>query len=281
MKKHLLASTALLLGAVAFAAPAAADVDVRALVTFDKTVFVDEELVKVKLVFIVVAREFAGGSAAESITVINQRNDNTYNIDLDDRIDVPNGADLTARIDSSITGNTGVTQVNQDVGNGVNQINSLSVAISRNAFFTESLIAVDQRATDGFSRIDGNGPAGRDKQALINNSVNTNVGVTMVNQNTGHGNNQVNAADLALGNNTAVALSEADLGQWNQRNDTDELGATVKVANIVNSVNGNRGVTAVNQTNGNFNNQAFVLSLSGSRGTSTVGSAIPTAGFTN
>jgi len=282
MKKHLLASTALLLGAVVFAAPATADVDVRALVTFDKTVIVDEELTKVKIVTILVTGVFLSGTAAESVTVINQRNDNTVRVDLDLAGVIPNGADLSAIIDTgSIVGNTGITQVNQDVGNNVNQINSVSIALSRNAFFAESMIAVDQRATDGLATTDGNGPAGRDKQALILSSVNGNVGVTMVNQNTGNSNNQVNALDLAIGNNTAVALSEADLGQWNQRNHTDERNATVKIANIVDSVNGNRGVTAVNQSNGNFNNQATVISISGSRGTATVGSAIPTAAFTN
>jgi hypothetical protein len=245
---------------------------------------VDEFLFKDKNVTIVVASPtLVFDTAAESVTVINQRNDdNTLDVNLDFATPPRNGADLSAFIqNNSISFNTGITQVNQDVGNNVNQINSVSAAIGvRNADFTESLIAVDQRVRLNSSILNGNGPACCDKQAWITDSVNLNTGVTMVNQNAGNANNQVNALDLAIGSGAFVALSEADLGQWNQYNTTDERNASTKVGYIINSVNGNRGVTAVNQSTGNFNNQGTVISFAGALGTSNAGAAVPTGAMT-
>jgi hypothetical protein len=271
MRKHLLASASLLLGAVALTAPAAADVFVRADVTLDKDVTVVENLRIFKNVTITVDADFNGNSAAESVTIINQaNNDNVINFTsgtLGNRL----FADLLAQINGSVIGNVGITQVNQDVGNANNQANSVSIAVSvTQAFFAESMIEVEQYTINNTVNTDGtltfvtNG-AHANKAAFINGSILGNVGVTQVNQSTGNANNQLNAIDLGIGANSAVALSEAALGQTNTGNHTDEI-ATVRTSSIVNSVNGNVGITLVNQTSGNMNNQATVISIAGSFG---------------
>jgi hypothetical protein len=58
-----------------------------------------------------------------------------------------------------------------------------------------------------------------------------------------------------------VALAEADLGQETANNDVIEINS-VKLDLILNSVNGNHGITNVNQSAGNMNNQANVVSIS-------------------
>jgi hypothetical protein len=271
MRKHLLASAALLLGAVAFSAPAAADVFVRADVTLDKDTTVVENLRIFKNVTITVDADFTGSSAAESVTIINQAN--TGNVIEFDSGTLGNRllADLLAQITGSVIRNVGITQVNQDVGNANNQANSVSVAVSvTQAFFTESMIEVEQYTTNNRVNTDGTatfviGLAHQNKASFIVNSVIGNVGITQVNQSAGNANNQLNAVDLGIGANSAVALSEAALGQTNSGNRTDEV-ATVRTSSIVNSVNGNIGITSVNQSSGNMNNQATVISIAGSFG---------------
>jgi hypothetical protein len=271
MRKHLLASAALLLGAVAFSAPAAADVFVRADVTLDKDTLVTENLRIRKNVTITVDADFTGSSAAESVTIINQANSGNV-IEFDSGV-LGNRllADLLAQITGSVIGNIGVTQVNQDVGNANNQANSLSVAVSvTQAFFTESMIEVEQYTIGNRVNTDGTatfvvGLGHQNKASIINASIVANVGVTQVNQSSGNANNQLNAVDLGIGANSAVALSEAALGQTNSGNRTDEI-ATVRTSSIVNSVNANIGITSVNQSSGNMNNQATVISIAGSFG---------------
>jgi hypothetical protein len=74
-------------------------------------------------------------------------------------------------------------------------------------------------------------------------------------------NNQINAVALAVGVNAAVALSEADLGQLNSSVEVNETNTT-RAEDITGSVVGNTGITQVNQSNGNLNNQASVVSVS-------------------
>lgn len=270
MRKHLLASAALLLGAVAFAAPAAADVDVTNTVTFDKTVTVTEALTIFKTVTIDVDGIFTGSSAAESVTVINQANDtNTFTYEsgeLGNRLI----ADYLAVINGSVNTNVGITQFNQDVGHNNNQANSVTAAVSFQAFFAESAIEVEQYTTNNLADVDGTAtfvlgfpPEHYNRFANMTDSVNGNLGVTQVNQSAGVMNNQVNAVDFGIGSGSAVALSEASLGQTNMNNQTFDV-ATVRGDLIQNSVNTNHGITSVNQTSGNFNNQGTVISIAGS-----------------
>jgi hypothetical protein len=272
MRKQLLASAALLLGAVAFSAPSSADVFVLATATLDKDTTVTENLRIFKNVTIVVDADFTGNSGAESVSIINQANSGNVVTLISGALGNRLFADLLATIDTSINENVGITQVNQDVGSSNNQANSVNASASATqAFFTESMIEVEQytignvAVTDGTATFAGGNLSHATKAALMSNSVNGNVGITQVNQNAGSVSNQLNAIDLAVGANAAVALSEAALGQTNTGNHVDEI-ATVKVSSMVSSVNANTGITMVNQNSGNMNQQGTVISFAGSFG---------------
>ncbi len=187
---------------------------------------------------------------------------------------------LTAIINGSINGNTGITQFNQDVGNVVNQANVFSIAVvdpaEADTAFTQS--QAHQEQVNQFNSVDATGRLGvgpgpdfeilsPDKQAGIRNSIVGNVGVTQVNQNTGNMNNQDNNLSIALGlsDSAVVALSEADLGQFNVSNTVNEVN-TIKRDVINNSVNFNAGVTMVNQGSGNMNNQDSSVSFAANTG---------------
>ena len=91
MKKQLLASTALALG-MAFAMPAMADVIVTGTTTKDELIVVRETIQEVKTVTIVVARVFEGDSAAQAVSVYNQRNEgNLLRRDIPDEVPTPTG----------------------------------------------------------------------------------------------------------------------------------------------------------------------------------------------
>jgi len=293
MKKTLLVSTALLASALAFSGPARADVSVVANIEFIKDIEVIERSYSLYLVGIVSYNVFRGSSAAESISVTNQRNDENvltwgYFGTGSPRFDPGqrNGGVFVATMLNSVISNVGITQFNQDVGHFTNQANNVSAAINGRAFFAEAVNAVEQQNNDNVSVSDPNnllpitlpvGPGSfATRRANIENSVNSNRGVTMVNQNAGAMSNQFNglslAASLGTGANerNAVALSEADLGQWNIGNRTEESNS-IKVNRIIGSVNNNVGITAVNQNSGNFNNQGTVISIAGATSLGRVG----------
>jgi hypothetical protein len=274
---------------MAFSAPARADVTVDGQAEFVKDIEVWERSYSLYLVGIISFNIFVDSSAAESISVTNQRNDDQVflfdptNPDAeppDTGFIVPNRNNgiYVATISGSITGNAGITQVNQDVGSQVNQANVVSAAVNLTAFFAESHAIVEQQNNNNLVTQEGVLPADLSqlgpnafalRRANIIDSVNGNAGVTQVNQNAGVANNQVNSVSLALSlgsgtglGTTAVAISEADLGQWNIGNKVDELNS-IKVNTIRNSINDNGGITSVNQTSGNMNNQASVISFAG------------------
>jgi hypothetical protein len=287
MKKHLLTSAAMLLGLAALAAPAAADVTVRGYIDKDVDIDVIEVLVKVKAVTITVTRNFTGGqSAAEATGVHDQRTTgNVYRRDcaanvcttttsttdaaLATQFPVGPGG-LVAVVDASFTGNVGLVLWNQDVGVFSNQANIVTAAVTGGrADFAEAYDAADQRTQNNQSFVTGflSGQATPTSPATVSasitNSVKGNVGVTMLNQNAGVASNQYNSLTLAFGlDGSSVALAEADLGQWNTNNFTFSV-ATIRSATISNSIDGNIGVTTVNQNVGNFNNQATKISVSG------------------
>jgi len=273
MRKQLLASAALLLGAVAFSTPSSADVFVLATANLDKDTTVTENLRIFKTITFLVDADFTPvRSAAEAVTIINQANSGNVVTHISGALGNRLFADLLATINDSVRDNRGITQVNQDVGSSNNQANSVNAAASlTQAFFTESMIEVEQYTvgnrtnTDGTATFAGGNLSHATKAALMNNSVVNNIGITQVNQNAGAASNQLNAIDLAIGANAAVALSEAALGQTNTGNHVDEI-ATVKVSSMFNSVNANRGITMVNQNSGNMNNQGTVISFAGSFG---------------
>jgi hypothetical protein len=98
------------------------------------------------------------------------------------------------------------------------------------------------------------------RESLIQNSVNGNEGITLVNQASGQGNNQLNQAAIAMALDGTVTLSEADLGQTVDGCTVFEL-AAYKSAKVLDAVLTNQGITFVNQHTGNSGNQSHNLSL--------------------
>ena len=246
--------------------PASADVFVNAQIDKDKDKRVVELIAKLKIAVILVANLLTPDGAAEAEAVVNQTNDgNTVDQDtLKGGVGLPFNVTLRAAIQGSINGNTGIVQVNQDVGNMVNQGNVLSLALTTSASsFADSQASAQQNTTNNNSALrEASPPDTPQRTTVIRDSINRNTGVTMVNQNSGNMNNQLNAAAIAIGRNAVVALSETDLGQFNTGNKVGDNN-THKQDLIINSVNGNTGITAVNQSTGSHNNQATIISFSG------------------
>jgi hypothetical protein len=300
MKKTLLATagSALALVLLAHSLPASADVDVTATINKTKDITVTEFITIFKTVFIDVDIAVAYRSAAEADAIVNQTStDNTVThtvLQLDPSVDPEDitnfGIRLTASITDSINDNTGIVNVNQDVGNMSNQGNQLALAVATPAntgavrfqkVLLNSQSEADQR-NERNSVFESEQPDPRtdlftgpnNQSAEIDGSINGNTGVVNVNQNAGNMNNQANSEALAVAIDLAgVALSEAALGQVNMANNggpggdnTESTGVleagVTKLASITDSLNGNTGVGGVNQAAGNMANQANIFSLS-------------------
>ena len=298
LARTLLGASLALVGA-ALAVPASADVIVTATLTKDKDVFVTIEVIKIKIVEILVESDFDDfTSAAEAMAVVNVRNEENT-VDKSGLVEFPTtgltedpiewGVRLRALIEGSVNLNTGIVGVNQDVGNMANQGNVLALAAvnapanAEAPAFTHAESFVDQinrlnsvvareRAADNTERTteDGlftPGPFSPDKLAAIEGgptspgSINDNTGVIGVNQNAGNMNNQTNAVALSVGLNASMALGEAALGQLNARNTIDEV-ETIKIDRIVDSASNNAGIVSINQSAGNMNNQGSVVAFS-------------------
>ena len=187
----------------------------------------------------------------------------------------------TNSIDQSVDNDTGIGQLNQDSGNNSNQGNVISAAfvfdaaavaptgtkivngdVAKAEAYVEQLntrnAAYDIEASP-FTPPDSNILLPF-IQATISHSVNNDTGVFMVNQNAGNMNSQHNALAAAVGDNTFTALSDAGLNQVNEGNLSFDIN-TVKSDLITDSVNSDTGIVAVNQSVGNMNNQATVISV--------------------
>jgi hypothetical protein len=304
MRKSLLLST---VGALAMmlSAPAMADVGVSATIGLDKTVYVNEDIAKFKTIQIDVTDPLDAlmtDEAAEAAAIVNASNDGVFvggpTGSTSDQVDY--NVNLDASITDSITGNTGIVGVNQDVGNSVNQGNLVGMAYTAGtgtaladsqaeasqansgSGVVERGVRQHDEIVDGGTTTTGDPNFADDgkkiviienpdgtitildtavKTATIENSVISNTGITGVNQNTGNSSNQHNGVSLAVGVGAIAAMSEAALGQSNSGNTVDEVG-TVRTASLTASVMLNSGITAVNQNTGNFNNQSSMVSFS-------------------
>jgi hypothetical protein len=194
-------------------------------------------------------------SAAEALALANQRlqENSTF---------FSAGHDAT--IEGSVQDNTGVTSVNQAAGFLNQQGNLLAAAVdgaggTGNNAFAEAQASASQYLQFNFVDFDG------ENTASINDSINRNTGVTSVNQSAGDMNQQLNATSLGVAfagvNDQAVALSEADLGQFLIANTVDYFGSG-ESASITGSINNNAGITGVNQAAGAFNQQGNVVAVS-------------------
>jgi len=302
MKRTALYATgsALALALIAASLPASADVHVLASIQKTKDITITERITINKTVNLdvnVLNLDF--DAAAEADAILNQESEgndvDSSHSQLEGDIAEANnfGIDLDATIAGSINDNTGIVDVNQDVGNMANQGNQVALAIATPAVaanvgdpvFVNSQAEVEQinennavwhGEAPGFIENDDDDPIPAvtlvdlpNKSADISGSINGNVGIVNVNQNAGNMNNQANSEALAVAINLAgVALSEAALGQLNTHAENSngfppvfEFGVE-KSASLTGSLNGNVGVGGVNQAAGNMANQANVFSMS-------------------
>jgi len=188
------------------------------------------------------------------------------------------GGDGSDTPDGAILRNTGIGQLNQDVGNNSDQGNVVAAGL---VFGGDSVAKaeayVEQHNSNNSSRwiedffglptVSGDpadpsnpGDLAPVVAAYIDGSIDDNTGVFMVNQNAGNMNSQHNVLALAVGDNAFTALADAGLNQVNANNTTFDDN-TVKADWINDSVNGNTGVVAVNQSVGSMNNQATVINV--------------------
>lgn len=279
----ILMSPALVLALGGFLAGPATAHDTSTLVVFvdvfkDKDIEVDVTIDKIKNVDILVdAPPMILDAAAQSSSIKVQINKHNT-VDLDAFTD-PDGVGFddayNTLMDHSVNHNTGITQFNQDVGNMVNQANVVSIALTEpdgdDTSFVDSQAAQTQiNKHNTVTEVGRLIEADPDTEAILDHSVNHNLGITQVNQNSGNMNNQDNNLSVALGlsGSAVVALSEADLGQVNKHNSVTSTN-TVKVADMQWSVRRNSGVTSVNQSVGNMNNQDTSISFAAFAGPAT------------
>ena len=280
MRKLLLIGLAWLV-MVAWVAPALADVNVYADITKDKDITVDETLTISKTV-VISATVTANNTetAAEANALVNQTatleralgNDagGTSGNQMPVIGEIPGTENIRVNtIQDSILFNVGIVGVNQDSGNMNNQANAIAVAVvdvTGVGAFANPQAAAQQINVGNFVWEVDPTIALRKADYLIN-AVNNNTGIVGVNQSVGNMNNQGNAVAVAAGllrdtvGGVVIALAEADLGQVNAENIVLEQ-ATQKLDWIQDSINTNHGITNVNQSAGNMNNQGNVVAIS-------------------
>jgi hypothetical protein len=236
-------------------------------INIEETIFIDKQVFLFADVFIDVEK------AAESLAIANQDNfQNEACTNCDEKLDLVN---------DSFNLNDGVVDGNQAAGNMNNQGNAVSVAVDTR---------VGSPPVDQLDPLDGQGFAESQahaeqvneanfvdtinllfRDAAILDSFSGNTGVLGFNQSPGNMNNQVNLVSLAVAlTDSGVALSEADLGQFNLFNiveESDSIGdpggvGINKSASILASLNNNTGIVGLNQSAGNMANQANVVSMS-------------------
>ncbi len=247
-------------------ATAFADVTITATIDKTKDIIVSEDLTKVKVVDLLVEVNATPDKFSESDVNVNQRNFGNEACE--------NCAEKQDQLVGSGNSNAGVLTINQAAGNMNNQGSAVSIAVDDVAppttnggtGFAEAQAAVDQRNRENLVesiailfREATIGGAGEGEGSL-----NDNTGVVHVNQSPGNMNNQANALSMAVSFDQGVALSEADLGQFNTVNQVFETNV-FKTATITASVNTNSGVVGVNQSAGNMANQANVVSIAVAR----------------
>jgi hypothetical protein len=256
------------LAVLALGAPALADVNVFATIDKQKDVFVTEFITVFNTVFLDVSVVSDPDKFAESDALINQTN--FFNFAC------TNCDEKTDSIQNSGNNNSGVLTINQAAGNMNNQGTAIALAVDvevdpgpvdppdADTGFAEAQAGAEQVNADNVVKTQNI----LFRNAFINNSLNANTGVVAVNQSAGNMGNQANSIAIALSfADEGVALSEADLGQFNVSNIVLEgrgpnspVGVN-KRAEITNSINTNSGVVGVNQSVGNMGNQANIVSF--------------------
>ncbi len=254
--------------------PALADVEVYADIDKDKDIYVNQYVDIDKDININVTVDVDLKQAVEADSIANQSN--VGNVvrgrsplgDIEDQ-EVPDFNYRTAIITGSINYNKGIVGVNQDAGNFNNQGNIVGIAVMvgdalQPGYANAQVSASQQNVFNAVSAVEGYPTFSPVKIDLITGSIYKNSGIIGVNQSVGNLNNQLNQVALAVGDGVAVAMSEADLGQLNAYSIVREIG-TLKSDTITGSINENSGIVGVNQSAGNMNNQANIVSISATR----------------
>jgi hypothetical protein len=270
--KYLIAAATLALGFAA--SPAFADVTAAMDVQKDKLVVIVQPTLIVKQAEIEVTYRDEFEDAATAQALVNSSNTGnvvTSSVDNDPNDGVNtagNDANMgivrKAITENSVLRNLGIGQVNQDTGNFANQGNVVSAGLDfgKDAF-ANSEAYVEQLTQGNSVRHREATVAPRNNppiDAVVTGSFNNNEGVFMGNQNSGNVNSQHNVLALAVADSAVWALSDAGLNQVNAGNSAFETNS-VKRDLITNSVNNNTGIVMVNQSVGNMNNQATVVSI--------------------
>jgi hypothetical protein len=169
-----------------------------------------------------------------------------------------NPSDPASQISGSISGNDGVVGVNQASGVLNNQANVVITAATNSNAILASATATLSQANDLNSEVQLLAIS----KSAIDGSINTNNGLVGVNQTSGSLNSQANLVAVAagLGDGPIVAVANAELSQSNAVNGITDL-AVIRMDIISDSIQGNSGIVSVNQSAGNLNNQANVLSV--------------------
>jgi len=282
----------LLLGGMA--APALADVTAIADISKTETITVNESITITKLATITVV--LGGGlvsgpestlqntplllpGAAEANALANVTD--TFNVTGPDFLVGTTGNarndKATSDIDTSVNSNQGIVQLNQDSGNNSNQGNNVALAFTAvQKSFADAEAGASQDNEHNFASSRGTtslpfttspppDPASLPASdfntiSIINGSINSNLGIVGVNQNSGNMNNQTNEVAIAIGVNPLLALGEASLGQENTHNFV-KAANSVRSDQMTGSVDSNHGIVNVNQSAGNMNNQATTFAI--------------------
>jgi hypothetical protein len=305
MKTLLLAAAASLALTAAMSGAAKADVLTDWTVTKTKTTTITEPTTINKTETVTVTDTRPLNSEASGLAVINSSvtgavvgtahvTDPLIGTDSDpeipDFVGDENNYDIhrSSTTTNSILRNTGIGEVNQDVGNNSNQGNVIAAGF---VFGGNDLVKaeayVEQLSTNNSSRnVEDGNPASLGNNLIPNPAYNTgnpsltpdqgpllpqitasmtgsmdgNTGVFFVNQNAGNNNQQHNALAAAIGDNAFTALADAGLHQLNSGNHVYDVN-TVKQDTVNGSVNSNTGIVALNQSVGDNNNQATVINV--------------------
>lgn len=97
-----------------------------------------------------------------------------------------------ALITGSINDNTGITAVNQAVGNVYNQANAISIAVS-----LQNGVALSDAALGQFVTRNTHDEVNVSKHAIVTDSIQSNTGITQVNTSAGNLGNQSNVVSIA------------------------------------------------------------------------------------
>ena len=252
MKKSLIVTFGLML-CLALAMPAMADVSAQATIEKHKDIYIWECVGIEKHVDVCVDVELETSAAAEAQALVNQVN--AFGAEASLGFDC---GDPYSAMTDSIKGNTGIVGVNQASGALTNQGNVVAVAATTGKkAFADAQAAVDQANALAVAVELLNVSAD-----VMTGSIVGNAGIVGVNQTAGSLNNQANTVALSAGlEGSYVSLAEADLGQQNTCTLVIDL-ATTRLDMICSSIVGNHGVVGVNQSAGNLNNQANLVSIS-------------------